>query len=126
MAKEIINWLDSDADWDDIVNEIKSRCNLNNAGYIAVKIVKDFGYKRCLEAHTPNLMTFYQVMWNLYDELDELCQGEDCKNGVQLMQDDDGTYFFQITGSNFYDKEGNYAGTDTVKVWFKEFVWNKI
>lgn len=122
MAKEIINWLDSEDDWDEIVNEIKSRCNLNNAEYIAVKIVKDFGWRR-KEAHTPNLMTFYQIMWNLYDELNELCQGEDCKNGVQLYQDDDGTYYFQITGANFYDKEDKYAGTDTVKVWFKEFVW---
>lgn len=122
MSKEIINWLDSEADWDEIVNEIKSRCNLNNAEYIAVKIIKDFGWRR-KEAHTPNLMTFYQIMWNLYDELSELCQGEDCKNGCQLYQDDDGVYYFQITGANFYDKEDKYAGTDTVKVYFKEFIW---
>ena len=122
MTKEIINWLDSNAGWDDIVNEIKSRCNLNNAKYIAVKIVRDYGWRR-KEAHTPNLMTFYQIMWNLYDELGDLCQGEDCKNGVQLYQEDDGTYFFQITGQNFYDKYNKYAGTNTVKVYFKEFVW---
>lgn len=122
MAKEIINWLDSDVGWDDIVNEIKERCNLNNAEYIVMKIVKDLGYKR-KDAHIPNLYTIYDVTNDLYSYLDWLCEGEDCKNGCQLMQEDDDTYFFQITGANFYDKENNYAGTDTVKVYFKEFIW---
>lgn len=120
--KLIINWLDSDAGWDDIVNEIKDRCNLNDAKYIAIKIVRDFGYRR-KDAHTPNPVTSYQILNDMYEDLNELCLGEDCKNGVQLYQEPDGTYYFQITGTNFRDKEDNYAGTDTVKIWFKEFVW---
>lgn len=111
--KEIINWLDSETGWDVIVNEIKDRCKIEDAKYIALRIVRDFGY-------SP---TEYRVTDDLYTELSELCEGEDCKNGCQLMQEPDGTYYFQITGSNFYDKEDKYAGTDTVKIWFEEFTW---
>ena len=116
------DYLDSDADWDDIIDEIKSRCNLESADYIAMKIVRDFGYRR-KDAHTPNPSTVYTLTNYLYKDLDVLCQGEDCKNGCQLYQEPDGTYYFQITGANFYDKDNNYAGTNTVKVWFKEFKW---
>ncbi len=118
----IKDYLDDDAGWDDIVNEIKSRCNLEKAEYIALRIVRDFGYRR-IDAHTPNPSTEYRLTEDLYEELNELVQGEDCKNGVQIYQEPDGTYYFQITGANFYDKEDSYAGTDTVKVYFKEFVW---
>lgn len=123
--KEIINWADeeyAETGWDDIVNEIKDRCKLDDADYISMKIVSDFGYKR-RDAHVPEPYTYYQITSDLYEDLAEIVDGEDCKNGCQLYQEPDGTYYFQITGSNFYDKENNYAGTDTVKVWFKEFVW---
>lgn len=120
--REIINWLDSEAGW--VINEIKSRCKLEDAEYIAMKIVRDFGYRR-KDVYVPNPSTDYTLTSdiNLYDELSDLVQGEDCKNGCQLHQELDGTYYFQITGANFYDKEDRYAGTDTVKVWFKEFKW---
>lgn len=123
--KLIIDWLDSEADWGDIVNEIKDRCKLNSTEVIAMKIVSDFGYVR-KDAHVPRLSVRYQITEDLYEDLDELCQCEDCKNGVQLYQESDGTYYFQITGANFYDKEDKYAGIDTVKIWFKDFDWRKL
>lgn len=124
-SKLIIDWLDSEAGWDDIVNEIKDRCKLNSTEVIAMKIISDFGYVRN-DAHVPKLSTRYQITVDLYEDLDEICQCEDCKNGVQLYQESDGTYYFQITGANFYDKEDNYAGTDTVKIWFKDFNWEAL
>ena len=117
------DYLDDDSGWDVIVNELKSRCNLESADYIALRIVRDFGYRR-KDAHTPNPSTEYRLTDDLYEELNELAQGEDCKNGVQIYYDDvQDEHYFQITGANFYDKEDNYAGTDTVKVYLKEFVW---
>lgn len=120
--KLIIDWLDSEEDWDDIANEIKDHCKIEGAKYIAMKIVRDFGYRR-KDAYVPNPFTEYRIIYDLYNALSEICEGEDCKNGCQLMQEPDGTYYFQITGSNFYDKEDKYAGTDTVKIWFEEFKW---
>ena len=122
MDKEIINWLDFVVAGDYIVDEVKERCKIENAEYIVMKIVRDFGYRRN-DAHTPNPSTEYRLTEYLYDELDDLCQCEDCKNGCQLMQESDGTYYFQISGQNFYDKENEYAGTNTVKVYFKKFKW---
>lgn len=119
----IIDWSDeeyADTGFDDIINEIKDRCKLDDADYISMKIVCDFGYKRH-DAHVPEPYTCYQVTSDLYEALTEIVAGEDCKNGVQLYQEPDGTYYFQITGSNFYDKEDKYAGTDTVKIYLKEF-----
>lgn len=125
--KEIINWCDEKYEddppgWDDIICEIKDRCKIEDAEYVAMKIVRDFGYRR-KDALIPNPYTEYRLSEDLYEDLDDLCQCEDCKNGVQLMQEPDGTYYFQISGANFYDKEDNYAGTDTVKIWLKEFKW---
>lgn len=125
MSKEIINWADeeyAETGFDDIINELKERCKLEDAEYITLKIVSDFGYRR-KSTFEPNPSTRYDITDDLYEYLAELIDGEDTKNGTQLCQEDDGTYYFQITGSNFYDKEDNYAGTDTVKVYMKEFVW---
>lgn len=123
QVREIIDWSESETDWSEIVDTIKSKCKIENAEYITVRVVRDFGYRR-KDAHVPNPSTVCDLTDNLYDYLNDLVQDEDCKNGCQLYQESDGTYYFQITGANFYDKENNYAGTDTVKVWFKEFVWN--
>ena len=125
MSKEIIDWLDSDAGWDDIIFEIKERCRLEDAEYIAMKIVRDFGYRR-QNPYVPNPSVYYEVIDNttLYDFLDDFIQCEDCKNGCQLMQEDDGTHFFQITGQCFSDaRTDKIVGCDTVKIYFKEFVW---
>lgn len=111
------DYLDDDSGWDDVILEIKERCKIENAEYIAMRIVRDFGYK-----HSPSVE--YRVTEDLYEDLNDLVQGEDCKNGCQLMQEPDGAYYFQITGSNIYDKEDKYAGTSTVKVYFKEFTWS--
>lgn len=120
----IIDYLDDDkSDWSDIIFKIKELCNIEQAEYIAMKIVRDFGYRRKDDAHVPNPATGYSLTDDLYEYLNDLCQCEDCKNGVQIYRDTDDQYYFQITGANFYDKEGKYAGTDTVKVWFKEFIW---
>ena len=116
------DYLDNDSGWDDIINELKSRCNLGSTEYIALRIVRDFGYRR-KDPHVPEPCIYYQITSDLYEDLAEIVDGEDCKNGCQLYQEPDGTYYFQITGANFYDKEDNYAGTDTVKVYLKEFVW---
>lgn len=126
--KCIINWADEKyeedpPDWSDIVNEIKAKCKIEDATFIAAKIVRDFGYNR-QDAQIPNLKTEYKMFEDLYEELDDLCQGEDCKNGCQLYQEPDGTYYFQITGQCFSDKRTDkIVGCDTVKIWFKEFVW---
>lgn len=126
--KCIIDWSDekfedNPPDWSDIVNEIKSRCKIKDAEYVAAKIVRDFGYNR-KDAQIPNPKTEYRMFEDLYEELDDLCQGEDCKNGCQLYQEPDGTYYFQITGQCFSDKRTDkIVGCDTVKIWFKEFVW---
>lgn len=117
------DYLDTDTSWDDVISEIKNLCNLNSAEYIAMRIVRDFGYRRN-DPHVPNPATEYRLTEDLYEELGELCDGEDCKNGCQIYYDDvQDEHYFQITGSNFYDKEDNYAGTDSVKVYLKEFIW---
>ena len=126
--KEIINWADednADTGWDEIVCELKERFNVDDAKYIAIKEEHDYGYRR-KDPHVPNVSTHYAIVESdeLYEYLDELCQGEDCKNGVQLNQYEDGTYEFCISGSNFYDgKTNTYAGTDEVRVYLKEFKW---
>lgn len=117
------DYLDTNEFWDDTVNEIKSRCGIESAEYIALRIVRDFGYRR-KDAHVPNPYTEYRLTDDLYEELDELVQCEDCKNSCQIYYDDvQDEHYFQITGANFYDKEDNYAGTNNVKVYLKEFVW---
>ena len=129
-VKEIINWADekyedNPPDWSEIITELKKRFKVEDAEYIAIKEEHDYGYKR-KDPNIPNVSIHYAVVKNedLYDYLDDLCQGEDCKNGVQLNQHKDGTYEFFISGSNFYDgKTGKYAGTDEVRVYLKEFVW---
>ena len=121
--KEIINWLDSEEDWANIIFEIKERCKVEDAEYIAMKIVRDFGYRR-KDALIPNPSTEYRLTDDLYEDLNDLCQCEDCKNGVQLYQESDGTCYFQITGQCFSDaRTDKIVGCDTVKVWFKEFKW---
>lgn len=124
MAIHLIkDFVDSDDDWSDIIFKIEELCEVEDAEYIAMKIVRDFGYRR-QDPHVPNPSTEYRLSEDLYEDLNDLCQCEDCKNGVQIYYDEiQDEHFFQITGANFYDKEDNYAGTDTVKVWFKKFVW---
>ena len=123
MDKEIINWLDSEEDWANIIFEIEERCKVENAEYIAMKIVRDFGFRR-KDVNIPNPSTEYRLTEDLYEDLNDLCQCEDCKNGCQLMQEPDGTYYFQITGQCFSDKRTDkIVGCDTVKIWFKEFIW---
>lgn len=124
MAAVLVkDYLDSDESWDKVINELEDRCDIKQADYIALKIVRDFGYRR-KDAHVPNPATAYVLTDNLYEDLGELCECEDCKNGCQIYYDDvEDAHYFQITGANFYDKENNYAGTDNVKVYLKEFVW---
>lgn len=126
--KTVINWMDEDkaeTGFDEIILELKERFKIEDAKYIAIKEEHDYGYKR-KDPNVPNVSTHYAVVENddLYEYLDDLCQCEDCKNGVQLNQYEDDTYEFCITGSNFYDgKTDTYAGTDEVRVYLKEFVW---
>lgn len=121
--KEIINWIDSEENWDSIIDDIKDKCKLKHAECITMKVVRDFGYRR-KDTLIPNPSTEYRLTIDLYKDLYDLCQCEDCKNGCQLMQEPDGTYYFQITGQCFSDTHtNNIVGCDTVKVYFKEFVW---
>lgn len=123
--KEIINWLDSDIDLANVVTTVKRYCKVENAEYITMRIVRDFWYNRKdVNVHNPSVE--YRVTDDLYEYLNDLCQCEDCKNGCQLMQELDGTYYFQITGAIFYDKEDNYTGINTVKVYFKRFTWSVV
>lgn len=120
-AKEIINWADSEEDWDSIISTIKERCELGDTDFIAMRIVRDFGYKR-KDTLIPNPTTEYTLTTDLYKDLYDLCQREDCKNGCQLMQEPDGTYYFQITGQCFSDtRTDSIVGCDTVKVYMKGY-----
>ena len=123
--KEIINWLDSDVDLANVVTTVKRYCKVENTAHIAMRIVRDFWYNR-KEASVPNPSVEYRMTDDLYEYLNDLCESEDCKNGCQLMQEPDGTYYFQITGAIFYDTEDNYTGINTVKVYFKEFTWSVV
>lgn len=117
------DYLDTDESWDNIIFEIKERCKIENAEYIAMRIVRDFGYRR-KDPHVPNPSTEYRLTDDLYEDLSELVQSEDCKNGCQIYYDEvQDEYYFQITGQNFYDKDDNYAGANKVKIYFKEFIW---
>lgn len=117
------DYLDDDSGWDDVISEIKSRCGIEQADYIAMRIVRDFGYRR-KDPHVPNPATEYRLTDDLYEELSYLVECEDCKNGCQIYYDDvQDVHYFQITGANFYDEKNNYAGTDSVKVYLKEFIW---
>lgn len=124
LAVLIKDFLDTDGlDWAEITKEITSRCGLDYAEYIVMRIVRDFGSRR-KDIHVPNPSTEYRLTDNLYEDLYDLCKGEDCKNGIQIYYDDmEDTYYFQITGANFYDKENKYAGSNSVKVYLKEFIW---
>lgn len=124
MAVHLIkDFVDSEEDWSDIIFKIEELCEVEDAEYVAMKIVRDFGYVR-KDPHVPNPSIEYRLSSDLYEDLNDLCQCEDCKNGVQIYYDEiQDEHFFQITGANFYDKEDNYVGNDTVKVWFKKFVW---
>lgn len=109
-------------DWCEVTDYVAKTCGIKDAKVIVMKIEEDFGYNRT-DAHTPNIKTYYNITEDLYDWLDELIQVEACKNGCQLYEDDKGVPYFCVTGANFYDKNDNHAGTDTVRVYFKELVW---
>ena len=123
MDSLIKNYLESKEDFASIIDDIKDKCKLKHADYIVMRIVRDFGYKR-KDTLIPNPSTEYRLTKDLYKDLYDLCQCEDCKNGCQLMQEPDGMYYFQITGQCFSDtRTDSIVGCDTVKVYFKEFVW---
>lgn len=123
LAVLIKDFQDSEEDWASIISEVKKRCKIKDAEYILMRIVRDFGYRR-KDIHVPNPSIWYRVTGNLYEDLYDLCKGEDCKNGIQIYYDDmEDTYYFQITGANFYDKENKYVGSNSVKVYLKEFTW---
>ena len=123
MDSLIKNYLDSKEDFACIIDDIKDKCKLKHADYIVMWIVRDFGYKRN-DILIPNPSTEYRLTKDLYKDLYDLCQCEDCKNGCQLMQEPDRTYYFQITGQCFSDtRTDSIVGCDTVKVYFKAFVW---
>lgn len=104
-------------------DKIEVLCHLENADWVACKVVRDFGYKR-KDPYIPNPKTSYYVITDLYDFTDELIQSEDSKNGVQIYQDTDtNEYYIQITGQVFFDKDNLAVDADKVKVYFKEFVW---
>lgn len=111
-----------DKDWYEITDCVAETCGIQDAKVIAMKVEQDFGYNR-IEAYTPEIETYYNITEDLYDWLDELVQGEDCKNGCQLYEDEKGVPYFCISGANFYDKDDNYAGTNEVRVYFKELSW---
>ena len=120
LAVLIKDFMDSEKDWASTIAEIKKRCKVEDTEHIAMQIVRDFGYRR-KDIHMPNPSTEYRLTDNLYEDLYDLCSCEDCKNGIQIYYDDmDDTYYFQITGANFYDEKNKYAGTDCVKVYLKE------
>lgn len=120
MKKLIKDFTDSE---DSPSDSIVVLCHLENAKWIACKVVRDFGSNR-KDPYTSNPKTSYCVTDNLFEFIDELIESEDSKNGVQIYQDTDtGEYYLQITGRVFYYKIGKAIDADKVKVYFKEFVW---
>jgi hypothetical protein len=120
---KLIHDFNGEEDFDG-TDRIETLCHLENAEWIAVKIVRDFGYNR-KDPYIPNPMTSYQITDDLYEFTNNLIDYVDCKNGVQIYQDTDtGEYYLQITGQLFFDKNTDKPiGEDTVKVYYKEFVW---
>ena len=110
-------------DWYEVINCVAKTCKIPettcNNTIIFMKIEEDMGFNRS-DAHTPVVNTYYDITQDVYDYLNGATEGYDCKNGCQLYQNEDGTIYFCITGANFYDKAGNYAGTNEVRVYFKE------
>ena len=108
-------------------DRIEVLCHLENADWIAVKIVRDFGYNR-RDPYVPNPITSYCITDDLFEFTDNLIDCEDSKNGVQIYQDTEtGEYYLQITGQLFFDKATDkLAGENTVKVYYKEFKWDSL
>lgn len=104
------------------MSEILSLLNVSFVHDFSVKIVRDQGFNRT-DAHVPCIKESYDYADDLIEYLTELIDSEDCKNGCQIYEEEDGTRYLQITGANFYDKDDNYAGTNNIKVYVKEFVW---
>ena len=125
--KLLVDFMDDawdNKDWCDVIDYVAKTCKIHettcNNTVIFMKVEEDFGFNRLKDAHKPKLNTYYDVTQDLYDYLNEATEGYDCKNGCQLYQNEDGTIYFCISGANFYDKEGNYAGTNEVRIYFKE------
>ena len=109
------DYLDLEDEYD-LVEDICNTFNLTT-DYIVLQITEDFGYR-------TRTHTYYDIVSkdDLYDYLDDLIQGNDCKNGTQLYKD-----MFCITGANYYDGETDkYKGTDEVRIKFKNFDWEKL
>ena len=115
-SRELVkDYLDLEGPYD-FIEDISKVFNLTY-DYVAILITEDLGWKR-------NLNTYYTVVSkdDLYDYLDDLIQGSDCKNGTQLYKD-----MFCITGANYYDRDSDtYKGTDEVRVKFKNFNWEDL
>ena len=115
-SRELVkDYLDLEDEYD-FIEDISKTFNLTE-DYVAVQITEDFGYR--LRTHT-----YYDVVSrdNLYDYLNDLIQCNDCKNGTQLYKD-----MFCITGANYYDGDSDtYAGTDEVRIKFKNFNWEAL
>lgn len=104
-----MNW-----DFAEIVQRIIERFNLKT-DYVFIKINKNVGGKQ-KEWFDMTSKT------ELYEWLDNMVQTEDCKNGVRLCKSND-EYYISIVGSNYYDGNNTYMGTNEVKLYFKEIVW---
>lgn len=120
MRKLLIDWTDDqykEADWSEVIETIKEQFGLTEH-LVAVKI------KYCLSYNTSVYYALldYDV---LYEWLDEFIQTADCKNGIQLYQDEDtGEKYLCVTGQNYYDRiTDEYAGTDEAHLYFKSYVW---
>lgn len=113
MRRQIDSWND-DTSFTDMIQDIKDTFKLKT-DIIAIKVENKLSYSNG---------TWYDCTSDLYEWLDDRVQCEDCKNGCQLYEEDNGDIYFCITGSNYYDKETDeYRGTDEVHVYFKDFVW---
>lgn len=103
-----MNW-----DFAEIVQSIIERFNLKT-DYVFIKINKNVGGKQTEWFDmTPKT--------ELYEWLDNTVQVEDCKNGVRLCKSNN-EYYISIVGSNYYDGNNTYMGTNEVKLYFKEIV----
>lgn len=118
----LIDWMEeggehTNDDWSEVINTIREHFNLTEH-LVAVKIKYCLSYKASV---------YYALLDydDLGEWLDQFIQTEDCKNGIQLYQDDEtGEKYLCVTGQNYYDRDTDkYKGTDEVHLYFKEYVW---
>ena len=119
MREVLYDYLDSETTTDEVIRHITETFNLSS-DIVACKVENHLSYD-----HSEHYAVIPDV--NLYEWLNELIESEDCKNGCRIYKDEKTGPYFCISGANYYDtKTDKYLGTDEVRVFFKNFEWEKL